>query len=187
MRSAVWSAIRRTWSRVLLKVAEASIPITRRRIPVSCSTAAQPTIIPAWVEPVTVHTTTVSKCTPSARSCSASSNAQLAKPNPPSGCSDAPAGIGYGVPPAAVTSSSACFHESRMPMSKPCGSSRESAPIILDNWMLPTLSFTGSSQGTHCSCTRRHVRPRCAASAATCRVWLDWYPPIDTSVSAPDR
>ena len=28
-------------------------------------------------------------------------------------------------------------------------------------------------------------RPRCAAVAATWRVWLDWTPPMDTSVSAP--
>jgi len=27
--------------------------------------------------------------------------------------------------------------------------------------------------------------PRCAATAATWRVWFDWTPPIDTSVSAP--
>ena len=44
-------------------------------------------------------------------------------------------------------------------MSKPCGSRRESAPIIRDSRMLPTLSLTGSSQGTHFSCTRRHFRP----------------------------
>ena len=27
--------------------------------------------------------------------------------------------------------------------------------------------------------------PRCAATAATWRVWFDWMPPIDTSVSQP--
>ena len=48
----------------------------------------------------------------------------------------------------------------RMPMSKPCGSRRESAPIMRDRRMLPTLSFTGSSHGTHFSCTRRHFMPR---------------------------
>ena len=44
-------------------------------------------------------------------------------------------------------------------MSKPCGSSRASAPMIRDSRMLPTLSLTGSSQSTHFSCTRRHLRP----------------------------
>ena len=72
-----------------------------------------------------MQTTIVSKCTPSAFSCSATSNAQFANPTPPSGCSLAPAGIGYGVPPASSTSRRASFHESRMPMSKPCGSRRD--------------------------------------------------------------
>src|SRR5687768_15790050 len=72
-----------------------------------------------------------------------------------------------------------------MPMSKPDGSRRESAPIIRESRMLPTLSLTGSSQGTHFSCTSRAFIPRWAATAATCRVWLDWTPPMDTSVSAP--
>ena len=70
------------------------MPMTLRRTPVRSSSAANPAIIPAWVEQVTVHTTMVSKCTPSASSCSATSNAQFAKPTPPSGCSEAPAGIG---------------------------------------------------------------------------------------------
>ena len=86
--------MRSTWSRVLSIVAEASIPMTRRRTPVSSSSAAKPAIIPAWVDPVTVHTTTVSKKTPSSFSCSATSNAQFANPSPPSRCSEAPAGIG---------------------------------------------------------------------------------------------
>ena len=41
----------------------------------------------------------VSKKTPSSRSCSATSNAQPANPWPPSGWSEAPAGIAYGLPP----------------------------------------------------------------------------------------
>ena len=57
------------------------MPRTRR----GRSCAANPAIIPACVEPVTVQTTIVSKKTPSAASCSATSTAQLAKPSPPSG------------------------------------------------------------------------------------------------------
>jgi hypothetical protein len=64
MSSAVCRAIRPTWSRVFSRVAEASMPMTRRRTPVSSSRAANPAIIPAWVEPVTVQTTIVSKKTP---------------------------------------------------------------------------------------------------------------------------
>ena len=63
---------------------------------------ANPAIIPACVEPVTVHTTTWSKNTPSSASWAATSRAQLANPSPPSGWSDAPAGIAYGLPPAAT-------------------------------------------------------------------------------------
>ena len=70
-------------------------------------------------------------------------------------------------------------------MSKPCGSRRESAPIIRLSRMLPTWVLVGSSHGTHFSCTSRHFRPRWAATAATWRVWLDWKPPMETSVSAP--
>ena len=36
------------------------------------------------------------------------------------------------------------------------------------------MSLTESGQSTHFSCTSRHFRPRCAATAATWRVWLDW-------------
>lgn len=70
------------------------MPMTRRRTPVTSSSAAKPAIIPACVEPVTVHTTMVSKVTPSCCSCSATSKAHRAKPSPPSRCSLAPAGIG---------------------------------------------------------------------------------------------
>ena len=83
------------------------------------SCAAKPAIIPACVEPVTEQTTTVSKKTPSSRSCSATSSAQRAKPRPPSGWSEAPAGIAYGLPPRASTSASACSQLGRKPMSKP--------------------------------------------------------------------
>ena len=51
--------------------------------------------------------------------------------------------------------------------------------------MLPTRSLTASGQSTHFSCTSTHFIPIRAATAATCRVWLDWYPPMLTSVSAP--
>lgn len=70
------------------------MPMTRRFGPPRSSSAAKPAIMPAWVEPVTAHTMIVSKKTPSCFSCSATSNAQLAKPSPPSGCSEAPAGMG---------------------------------------------------------------------------------------------
>ena len=82
-------AIRATWSSVSAGFAEPSIPITRR----SRSWAAKPATIPACVEPVTEHTITVSKKTPSSASCSATSCAQRAKPRPPSSWSEAPAGI----------------------------------------------------------------------------------------------
>ena len=72
------------------------MPITRRS---PLPSSAVPAIMPAWVEPVTVHTITVSKKTPSSFSCGPTSRTQLAKPSPPSGWSDAPAGIGYGLPP----------------------------------------------------------------------------------------
>ena len=143
------------------------MPSTRRRTPVRSSSAANPPIMPAWVEPVTVQTMIVSNVMPSAFSCSASSNAQFAKPRPPSGCSEAPAGIGYGLPPDASTSASALRHESRTPMSKPASSRRESAPIMRDSRMLPTWSLVESSPGTHFSCTSRALSPRWAATAAT--------------------
>ena len=109
---------------------------TTRRSPRPSS--ANPAIMPAWVEPVTVHTTTWSKNTPSSASWAATSRAQLAKPRPPSGWSEAPAGIGYGLPPAASTDSSAAFQLSRMPMSKPASSIRMSPPMMRVSWMLPT-------------------------------------------------
>src|SRR5205823_11977917 len=49
----------------------------------------------------------------------------------------------------------------------------------------PTLSYTTSGQSTQRSCTRTQPRPRRAATAATWRVWFDWTPPIETSVSQP--
>ncbi|SKV16837.1 Uncharacterised protein [Mycobacteroides abscessus subsp. abscessus] len=61
-----------------------------------------------------------------------------------------------------------------MPISKPAGSSWVWAPMIRDSRMLPTLSLPGSSQSTQRSCTRWHRIPSTAATAATCRVWLDW-------------
>ena len=89
MASAVKRAIRATCAAVSAGLAEASIPITRR----SRSRSAKPAIMPAWVEPVTEHTMIVSKKTPRSRSCASTSRAHEAKPRPPSGWSDAPAGI----------------------------------------------------------------------------------------------
>lgn len=71
-------------------------------------------------------------------------------------------------------------------MSKPAGSGLLSAPMMRESSRLPTVSLPGSSQSTHRSCTSRHASPSFAATAATCRVWFDWTPPIDTSVSAPE-
>ena len=72
-----------------------------------------------------------------------------------------------------------------MPMSKPAGSSRTSAPISRESRMLPTRSLSGSGQSTQLSCTSTAFSPSFAATAATCRVWLDWKPPMETMVSAP--
>ena len=88
--AAVSRAMRVTCSTVLSSVAEASMPMTWRS---GRSSSAKPAIIPAWVEPVTVQTSTWSKKMPSSASCAATSRAQLAKPRPPSGWSDAPAGM----------------------------------------------------------------------------------------------
>src|SRR5580704_11723492 len=98
MSSAVLRAIFATWARVSAIFAEASMPSTRR----GRSWSAKPAIMPAWVLPVTLHTTIVSKKTPSSRSCCRTSTAQLAKPRPPRGWSEAPAGIAYGVLPAVL-------------------------------------------------------------------------------------
>ena len=75
-------------------------------------------------------------------------------------------------------------------MSKPAGSMRMSPPMIRVSWMLPTLSYAvsgpvRSGQSTHPSCTVTAFRPRWQATPVTCRVWFDWMPPIDTSVSQP--
>ena len=51
--------------------------------------------------------------------------------------------------------------------------------------MLPTRSYVTSGQSTQLSWTSTHFRPATAAAAATWRVWFDWTPPIDTSVSQP--
>lgn len=112
----------------------------RRAGPPSSASAAKPATIPAWVEPVTEQTTTVSKRTPSSRSCSATSYAQFAKPSPPSRWSEAPAGIAYGLPPLSSTSRRACSQLSLKPMPKPARTSRTSAPARRLIRMLPTLS-----------------------------------------------
>ena len=51
--------------------------------------------------------------------------------------------------------------------------------------MLPTLSYTGSGQSTQLSWISTQPSPVRAATAATCLVWLDCTPPMDTSVSHP--
>src|SRR3954451_12441606 len=177
--------MRSTWSRVSAGFADASTPSTRRGRPPCSSSCANPATIPAWVDPVTEHTTTVSKKTPSSASCAATSCAQFANPSPPSGWSDAPAGIGYGFPPRASISRSAVSQLSLNPMPNPALTSRTSAPASREMRMLPTLSYTASGQSTQLSCTSTHFSPTCAATAATCRVWLLCTPPIETRVSRP--
>ena len=149
------------------------------------SSAAKPAIMPAWVEPVTVHTTMVSKKTSSCL-------LLLGDLVGPVGEAEAAEVVLGGAGGDAVRLAARLLDVGdrlvpgeRMPMSKPEGSRRTSAPMIRDSRMLPTLSLTGSSQSTHFSWTRRHFRPSFAATAATWRVWLDWMPPIETSVSAP--
>jgi hypothetical protein len=92
------------------------------------------------VDPVTEQTITVSKKTPSSASCAATSCAQLAKPRPPSGWSEAPAGMAYGVPPRSSISASAASQLSLKPMPNPALTSRTSAPASRLIRMLPTLS-----------------------------------------------
>jgi hypothetical protein len=130
--------------------------------------------MPAWVEPVTLQTTIVSKKMPSSFSCCSTSEAQLANPRPPSRCSEAPAGMPYAFPPRSATSSRAFCQLLLMPIPKPAGSSRTSAPMMRESMMLPTRSLTESGQSTHFSCTRTAFIPILAATAATWRVWLDW-------------
>ena len=102
----------------------------------------------------------MSKKTPSSRSWSATSSAQRAKPRPPSGWSEAPAGIGYGLPPRSPTASSASSQLGRKPMSKPASDSRTSAPMIRESRMLPTARSPASGQSTQCSCTSTQPSPR---------------------------
>ena len=116
------------------------MPSTRRGRPPASSSARNPATMPAWVDPVTEQTTTVSKKTPNSRSCSATSYAHPAKPRPPSGWSEAPAGMAYGLPPASSTSLSACSQLSLNPMPNPAFTSRTSAPASRLIRMLPTLS-----------------------------------------------
>lgn len=61
-------AIRAICSRVRAGAADASIPRTRRGRPPASSRAANPATMPAWVDPVTEQTTTVSKKTPNSAS-----------------------------------------------------------------------------------------------------------------------
>src|SRR5215207_998033 len=70
-------------------------------------------------------------------------------------------------------------------MSNPARSILISPPMMRVSWMLPTVSYPGSSQSTQCSCTVTTLRPRCLATPVTARVWFDWVPPMETSVSQP--
>ena len=71
------------------------------------------------------------------------------------------------------------------PMPNPACTSRTSAPRIRLRRMLPTRSYTASGQSTQLSWMSTHFIPTRAAVAATWRVWLDWTPPMETSVSQP--
>ena len=166
------------WSSVL----EASMPMTRRRRGPS---RAKPAIIPAWVDPVTVHTTTWSKNTSSSASWAATSRAQLAKPSPPSGWSDAPAGIGYGLPPAAV-------HGVQRPPPAVPHADVEPGLVHADvaahdarQLHVADLAVLLVGPVDPVLLHRHAARPRWQATPVTARVWLDWMPPIDTSVSQP--
>jgi hypothetical protein len=54
IRSDVFCALSSTWALVCAGVQEASMPMTLRSRP----SAAKPTTMPAWVDPVTVQTIT---------------------------------------------------------------------------------------------------------------------------------
>ena len=95
--------------------------------------------MPACVLPVTEQTTTVSKKTPSSFSCASSSRIQFAKPSPPSGWSEAPAGMAYGFPSPASSSATVSSQAFLKPMLNPALTSRTSAPSIRDSWMLPAF------------------------------------------------
>lgn len=105
MSSVVLRAIFVVCVRIAWIVVEASMPRARRER----SWPANPVIMPAWVLPVTLHTTMVSKNMPSSASCCVTSYVQLAKPRPPGWWAEAPAGMAYGVPLAGRTSSGAWF------------------------------------------------------------------------------
>ncbi len=77
--------------------------------------------MPACVDPVTEHTTTVSKKTPTRVPARRPRTPTGAKPRPPSGWSEAPAGMAYGFPPAASTSRSARSQLSLNPIPNPAG------------------------------------------------------------------
>src|SRR5215469_16024924 len=74
--------------------------------------------------------------------------------------------MGYGLPPAARTSSSACSQLFLMPIPKPSATSRTSAPMIRDSRMLPTRSLTESGQSTQLSWTSLAFRPSLAVTAS---------------------
>ena len=65
-------------------------------------------------------------------------------------------------------------------------SSRMSPPMIrrqLD--VADRCRRPGRRQSTQCSCTVTALSPRWSATPVTWRVWFDWTPPMDTSVSQP--
>src|SRR5262249_25673799 len=94
-------------------------------------------------------------------------------------------GIGYGRPPSPSISRMVRSQLSLKPIPNWACTRRTSAPRIRLSRMLPTRSYTESGQSTQLSWIRTHFIPTRAAVAATWRVWLDWTPPMDTSVSHP--
>ena len=82
-------------------------------------------------------------------------------------------------------SASACSQLSLKPIPKPALTRRTSVPMSRLSRMLPTRSYVTSGQSTQLSWTSTHFRPATPAAAATWRVWFDWTPPIETSVSQP--
>src|SRR6476661_8630489 len=70
------------------------------------------------------------------------------------------AGIGYGIPPEARTSSRAFSQLSLNPMPNPAATNSTCAPMIRDSRMLPTRSYTASGQSTQLSWISRALSER---------------------------
>ena len=180
-RSAVSARSRVTWSIVFSSVAEASMPITRRS---SRSSSAKPAIIPACVEPVTVHTTTcrrTRRARPPGR-----------RPRAPSWRSrDRRAG------------DRTHRQESRTAFRPPLDRFERTPPLVADADVeagridadvaahdprqldVADLVVVDVGPVDPRSWTVTPSSPRWQATPVTWRVWFDWMPPIDTSVSQP--